>query len=477
MLTPDGTIKLLDLGLARTIESTEGDVVTDSTVAANADLTDTKTRLGTENYMAPEQSAAPDKVDARADVFALGRTLGFLLTGTPQLSATGVPGGLFKVLQRLQAERPEDRMPTASAIAQALEPWARDHALEAMLGGRRRRSRRRVGAWVSVLALVVAAVSIAIAVLNRRHEPEAATTPIDQTPQAPREPPLAGRLGMSSDEAKKLQSQWAEFLGQNEAVAKVVEMKLNLIPPGRILQRTIDIPITKPYWLGTTEVTRGQFRVFVNATGYKTDAERGSGGSYFVAIRASKGKGMSVAKKSANRGITWERPGYENPSDEDPVTQVSWNDAVAFCRWLSESDGNRYRLPTLAESEWAARAGNPLTSPRDPDDANRPFELEKVAWTYLNSPLRPQPVAKLSPNDWGLYDTVGNISEWCQDWLYDQLKKAPTGVIPDYAGPDNGMFRILFGCDYTHRLGNLKYRNNRPDSQGSDLGFRVLREH
>ena len=107
--------------------------------------------------------------------------------------------------------------------------------------------------------------------------------------------------------------------------------------------------ITKPFYLGTCHVTRGQFRQFVADTGYKTDAEKGE---------RPGASGWDPDKKewAFSEKFSWRNPSYEQ-TDEHPVVNVSWNDAVAFCQWLSRKEGKTFRLPTEAEWEYACRAG------------------------------------------------------------------------------------------------------------------------
>src|SRR5205823_2635595 len=82
-------------------------------------------------------------------------------------------------------------------------------------------------------------------------------------------------------------------------------------------------------------------------------------------------------------------PGYKDPTDDDPVTQVNWDDARQFCKWLGETDGRTYRLPTLAEALWAARAGNAGVAPGATVKVNDDVRLEEYAWTERNSPAKP----------------------------------------------------------------------------------------
>src|SRR5262249_35322462 len=109
-----------------------------------------------------------------------------------------------------------------------------------------------------------------------------------------------------------------------------------------------DVTITQPFYLGIHEVTVGQFRAFVEASGYQTDAETSGRGSqrYDEAIR----------KWQSRPECTWRNPGWPQ-SDEDPVVCVTWNDAVAFCTWLTRRENRTYRLPTEAEWEYACRGG------------------------------------------------------------------------------------------------------------------------
>jgi formylglycine-generating enzyme required for sulfatase activity len=107
--------------------------------------------------------------------------------------------------------------------------------------------------------------------------------------------------------------------------------------------------ITRPFYLGSYPVTRGQFWRFVKDTGYKTDAEKGEKPGAW---------GWDPDKKEFgfNEKYSWRNAGFEQ-TDEHPVVNVSWNDAVAFCKWLSKKESKTYRLPTEAEWEYSCRAG------------------------------------------------------------------------------------------------------------------------
>jgi formylglycine-generating enzyme required for sulfatase activity len=143
--------------------------------------------------------------------------------------------------------------------------------------------------------------------------------------------------------------------------------------------------------MGRYEVTVGEFRRFVKATGYKTDAE----------------KGGSCWTSGQNKGASWRDPRFSQ-SDQHPVACVSWNDGVAYAKWLSQETGQQYRLPTEAEWEYAARAGtetkywwgNELGS----NNAN--------CWNCKDSFKYTAPVGSFAPNPFKLYDMLGNLWEW-----------------------------------------------------------------
>jgi formylglycine-generating enzyme len=208
------------------------------------------------------------------------------------------------------------------------------------------------------------------------------------------------------------------------------------------------VRITKPFYLGTYHVTRGQFRQFVADAGHKTDAEKGEKpGAY----------GWDPDKKAFvfNEKYSWRNAGFEQ-TDEHPVVNVSWNDAVEYCKWLSKKEGQTYRLPTEAEWEYACRAGT-TTRYYSGDDPETLAEVGNVAdatakanfpdwpWTIKASDgyVFTAPVGKFKPNAFGLYDMHGNAWQWCADWYGGEYyAKSPAD---DPTGPDSGDGRVLRG--------------------------------
>ena len=214
------------------------------------------------------------------------------------------------------------------------------------------------------------------------------------------------------------------------------------------------VRITKPFYLGTYHVTRGQFRQFVADTGYKTDAEKGEKPGAW---------GWDPDKKEFgfNEKYSWRNAGFEQ-TDEHPVVNVSWNDAVAFCQWLSKKESKTYRLPTEAEWEYACRAGT-TTRYYSGDDPETLAKVGNVAdatakakfpdWKYTikasDGYVFTAPVGKFKPNAFGLYDMHGNAWQWCAGLVRRGiLRRVPRD---DPTGPDSGDDRVLRGGSWDVR--------------------------
>jgi formylglycine-generating enzyme required for sulfatase activity len=219
----------------------------------------------------------------------------------------------------------------------------------------------------------------------------------------------------------------------------------------------------RDFYMAVTEVTVEQFKHFVDETGYRTDAEK-DGGSYF----------WEAGKWVKQTGIDWrfDAAGQPRPASayNHPVIHVSWNDGKAYAKWLSTKGSGRYRLPTEAEWEYAARGGRfsegfEYAGSRD---------IDEIAWVNINSDSKTQPVRSKDPNALGMYDISGNVWEWCADWYNayssehqtDPFGRDPSGLRVYRGGSWNGgpaMCRVAF------RLGDKQ------DMRGGSLGFRLAR--
>lgn len=309
--------------------------------------------------------------------------------------------------------------------------------------------------------------------------------------QAAAPPPLAV-APFTAEEARQHQARWAKHLGVPVEYENSIGMKFVLIPPGefdmgsteaevaKLLEQakttklwrwynqrlSIEAPrhrvrITKPFWLGAYEVTRGQFRRFVDVRGYKTEAERDGNG----------GIEMVDGQWKQDPSYVWDRaPGFEQ-SDDYPVVNVTYSDLTAFCEWLSQREGAASHLPTEAQWEYACRAGTTTMWYSGDDEGT----LSAHGWFTDNSEWRPHPVGGKSPNAWGLYDMHGSVWEWCRDGAGQYSATSPKD---DPIGPLTSLDRVLRGGSWASypSFGRASFRNGcTPDYRHATNGFRVAR--
>jgi formylglycine-generating enzyme len=243
------------------------------------------------------------------------------------------------------------------------------------------------------------------------------------------------------------------------------------------------VRITKPFYFGKHEVTVGQFRSFVDEAGYKTEAENDGQGGWGYNLQSGQCEGRKPQFNWLNTGFT--------QSEDHPVINVTWNDAVAFCQWLSRKEGKTYRLPTEAQWEYACRAQTATRYHNGDDPAALPEvantldakgrttfpHVQELAFLPGDKPSFTMPVGGKNPNQFGLHDMHGNIWEWCADWYgADYYSKSP---VDDPTGPDAGGQRVRRGGAWNSfpLWARASFRNwNTPQSRCVNLGFRVVRE-
>jgi formylglycine-generating enzyme required for sulfatase activity len=318
--------------------------------------------------------------------------------------------------------------------------------------------------------------------------------------------------GGHQDEARNRQGRAAAVVPKEDRVLRnSIGMDLVRIPPGefvmgnhdelailarafpryeaRRLQELDDelphkVRITKAYYLGAYEVTRGQFQRFVQHTSYVSEAERDATGGWGYNPTLGDFQGRDPR-------YSWKDAGFAQ-SDDHPVVNITWNDAVAFCQWLSRREGRTYRLPTEAEWEYACRAG---TASRyafgdDPEALTRFANVFDAAsrdafpgWVRYALPSSDgytftAPVGRFRPNAFGLHDMHGNVWEWCSDWYRDDYYAV--SPVDDPQGPASGHLRSRRGGAW-HSFAlyaRSSYRNfNTPRSRYPNLGLRVLLEN
>ena len=245
-------------------------------------------------------------------------------------------------------------------------------------------------------------------------------------------------------------------------------------PPHRV-RLPFAVPILR------NEVTVGEFRRFVDDTGYQTRAERGEG-CYFWAYSW---------RRSPER--SWRDPGFEQ-TDDHPVVCVAYEDANAYADWISGQTGDRYRLPTEAEWEYAARGGGGAGAPWGEttelacDFANVSDQDRATAHGLESSPenvflcsdraIATAAVGAYASNPLGLKDMLGNASEWVADCWHDNYRGAPNNGL-SWDEPDC-RFRIMRGGNWSSLPQDVRSANRlrvRGDEAYSFSGFRLVREY
>ncbi len=187
------------------------------------------------------------------------------------------------------------------------------------------------------------------------------------------------------------------------------------------------VTITRPFRISVTEITQAQWQTVMG-------------------INRSQFKGDSL-----------------------PVEKISWKEALLFCKKLSEKEGRTYRLPTEAEWEYACRAGS---TNRFAGSEN----IENIAWYANNSQSKTHPVGSKEPNAWGLYDMIGNVSEWCLDYYVPDY---PEQEVSDPACPAEGKYHVIRGGAWDSFVPGCRNaaRSSAPASyQFKQTGFRLVLE-
>jgi serine/threonine protein kinase/formylglycine-generating enzyme required for sulfatase activity len=513
-------VKILDFGVARLRpRGRDGEPLAQPSLG----LTQEGCVVGTPEFMSPEQACDSRTVDIRSDIYSLGCTLYFLLSGRPPFSADtaletmvqhlrkplppvdqvrpGLPPQLANVVHRMLAKTAAERFQTPAEVAEALLPWTGE------------------------LAPTVTVEGVAVPLAGQSAPPSGSAagvaTPFDkrntdlmkaiQPGGAQASPPspagtrqragapgggtfsgagtllalfllafvsaLAGYVilqmldrsgGSGGDRGDEVRT---NELGMSFASFTVGEYERAIGPKGQIIvfQRGLEV--------GTTEVTRGQFREFVREKDYKTEAEAAQGLS----------SGSLVPRADGNywrqNDYVWYHCGADG--EELPVTCVTWNDALEFCNWLSDKEGrtkcyehppggewiwvagsNGYRLPTDAEWEYVARAGQEKLLPST--------DLLDLGWFRENSTEdAPHPVGKKPANSRHLCDMWGNVREWC----WDRDGPLTGDKKTDPVGPREGAERVVWGgawSDHKADLARMPRRNFAPDHRSTDVGFRVV---
>lgn len=275
------------------------------------------------------------------------------------------------------------------------------------------------------------------------------------------------------------------FMSQKEPLMQMVLIKPDTFVMGSTEGDADELPKhsvkLSAFSISKYEVTVGEFSNFIQQTNYQTDADK-NGWSYCYL----NGRPQRV------EGINWKFDAVGKPRSpgdfNHPVIHVSWNDANAYCRWLSKQNGKTYRLPTEAEWEYAAGNGHRHTKFSWGDEtaaktpkANLADEMlsKQIAGEYIkdfnDGFAFTSPVGRFESNEFGLFDMTGNVWEWCNDNKTPYSSAEQTN--PDYGSDDQDAHRILRGGSWSSSL-KLSRVANRFEAvaahRNAMIGFRVV---
>jgi len=228
------------------------------------------------------------------------------------------------------------------------------------------------------------------------------------------------------------------------------------------------------FYMGKYEVTVEEFARFVEASGYKSEAEKTWGSSIC-------GLDGSIDRDST---VNWryDAKGDIRPFEEyrHPVIHVSWNDAVAYCKWLSEETGLQYRLPTEEEWEYAARSGGKsyryawepgeVSGNIVDESAKAQFSGWAIWEGYTDGYIYTSPVGIYRANELGIYDMAGNVWEWCSSEYISYGK--------DRSIYSDDFNKVLRGGSWYRSVASLRVASRCfiwPSNRNGSVGFRLAR--
>jgi formylglycine-generating enzyme required for sulfatase activity len=241
------------------------------------------------------------------------------------------------------------------------------------------------------------------------------------------------------------------------------------------------VKIRRPFAIGRVEITHAQYAAFVAATGHD------SGSGCYGPLRAGESGNWSWYAEA-----TWQRlpAAAPPPRATDPVVCVSWRDVQAYVDWLSRRTGQRYRLPTEAEWEYAARAGSVTQYPWGDaadggcaqanmyDNTGRDPVRSTSFAPCDDGHVRVAPVGSLAPNAWGLHDMIGNVWEWVQDCYVAPYPRMPVNGNAVEARGDCALRAVRGGSWRSPAFRQRSsWRGRDPEDRKADIfGFRIARD-
>ncbi|MCR4573313.1 MAG: SUMF1/EgtB/PvdO family nonheme iron enzyme, partial [Lentisphaeria bacterium] len=447
MVESDGTVKVLDFGLAAQIRSSY----------SHLSMAETG-KSGTRQYMSPEQWRGQPQ-GAAADQYALAAMAYEMLGGYVPFDNDDT-SVLREIVLKEQSPRLEDYSDTVNAVL------ARGLAKEA--------KQRFANCVEFVAALEKAGKAVHEEKQETTQQPLAQKAPVEPKVTAP--PPSQQKTITPSVSLSS--KRWDNL---TITLADDVKLELIWIPAGTFMMgspedesgRSKDetqhqVTLTKGFWIGKYPVTQAQYKAVVgtNPSYFKEKKQVTVKGNFFDRLLGNETKQVSQEVET---------------SLVLPVETVSWDEANRYCSLLNKThvskvpSGFQFSLPTEAQWEYACRAGtttpfnfgNSLSGDKANCDGRYPYNAGKGR--YMDETV---PVGSYAPNAWGLCDMHGNVWEWCHDWC----GKYPNGAVVDPTGPSSGSRRVLRGggwYDFAVHCRSAYRFSSAPSLRNFSLGFRL----
>ena len=416
LINGDGDFVIIDFGSS----------IRRHSLMQNDSLRDTDPCVGVLGYMGPEMFAAKPRMGKAADIWALGAALFELLQGELPFMGQGGAMQLYGATIPEMSERYENDLIEVVRICMACNPVDRPTATQLFVyADAKMHSEHPVKTWEK-------------------------KTDVSETQ----------RRVIEEKDFLRLEVRWQLFVEQEKRKIWGTETRKITFEDRSI--RVGEVEFEMVYVEGGTFTMGG-------TSEQGSDAFDDEKPTHRVTLSA-----FHIGKYEVTQGL-WREVMGSNPSlnkagDDYPVERVSWEDCQEFVRKLNARTGLKFRLPTEAEWEYAARGGRKSRGYKYSGSNS----LGDVAWYEANSGGGTHPVGRKSPNELGLYDMSGNVWEWCQDWYGDYGSSSQT----DPAGPSSGSIRVMRGggCDYARRC-RVSYRINCvPGYRNFNSGLRLVLE-
>ncbi len=471
MIDKHGNAKIMDFGIAKM-----------STAASH----DTAASMLSIFYVPPERLDKSREIDAKSDVYSLGLVFYEMFAGRrpfsatetaqimfchlneipdpPSKYATNLPPAVSQAISKSLEKDPDDRFPDFRAFSEAMGTLDGDiddatYTVDLDKGASIARSagvlppsrevevvekkKKPMTLIASVLiALIIAGAGAAYFMKSK-------STPKDAGPPPP-PPPVESKYEFLQKNAKGF-DEFKAIPGDGSTMILIPEGEFTMGSDKYAAEKPVQTIYLDKYYLDKYLVTIEQFQKFVNETGYETDADKEGAGMVRIGRRWKKVEGTN-----------WKIPDGLTPiegRENHPVSQVSFNDALAYCQWAQKD------LPTEAQWEKAARGPNGWEYPwdKEPNDTLANFDNIVGSTTPVNEYEKGQ-------SFFGLHDMAGNVYQWCKDWFGTGDRQAQNP-----AGPESGTDHVIKGGSYIEGMESLRSANRdryEPNYSSFLFGFR-----